>query len=286
MAMACRLHAREQASAAGPTLLSAGLRTDASAVAGSGGKPGQDGRGARAPRVSRLAPRRGTAAAASGFTLVELLVTIAIIAILAALLLPALSRAREKAREITCVSQTRQIAIANTLYVTDYQGMLLWSGRDTLWYRWLDLLQPYVVDVAITACPSDRPVKPWGWTFEGNSNTSYVYSYALYHDIAGIDNLGSQTVGQCAAWRRPVQVNMVRYPSSKISFFEGYGNHTGPTHTLIGWAWNQGYHAVRGVSAFVDGHTRSVGWSELVPNLTNRRDACWTRGGYAGKDVP
>ncbi len=92
------------------------------------------------------------------FTLIELLVVIAIIAILAAMLLPALSRAREKARSINCVSNQKQIALACMMYADDNREILPRhcyqpgiSGSNNSWQR---QIYSYVNSPQTFYCPS------------------------------------------------------------------------------------------------------------------------------------
>jgi prepilin-type N-terminal cleavage/methylation domain-containing protein len=114
-----------------------------------------------APNPSRRRLRRESPL---GFTLIELLVVIAIIAILAALLLPALARAKERAKAIKCTSNMRQLALSYNMFADDNNDQCVrlydfetappgafFPGGVT-W--WVDLLRPYLQTTNLIGCPS------------------------------------------------------------------------------------------------------------------------------------
>ncbi|MCE5239564.1 DUF1559 domain-containing protein [bacterium] len=115
-----------------------------------------------------------------GFTLIELLVVIAIIAILAAILFPVFAKAREKARQSSCLSNVKQLAIAAFTYAQDYDERTLpYSQLDSGGgYRWYHLVEPYVKNTQVLKCPSHNPTNmaqtsnlPIGYGINRNAGT-------------------------------------------------------------------------------------------------------------------
>lgn len=90
------------------------------------------------------------------FTLIELLVVISVIAILAALLPPALSRAKARTQWTSCLSNLRQVGLAARLFVDDHDGLFPARGGTNL-AQWPTLFASYYQNFTVLRCPSDRP---------------------------------------------------------------------------------------------------------------------------------
>ncbi|MFO8079198.1 MAG: DUF1559 domain-containing protein, partial [Armatimonadota bacterium] len=113
-----------------------------------------------------------------GFTLIELLVVIAIIAILAAILFPVFARAREKARQTSCLSNCKQIGTAMMMYLQDYDERFPFLYRPDAEVRTstIQLLHPYVMNTQVWDCPSAaRNTMVYD---DGSPRTFGGYSYA------------------------------------------------------------------------------------------------------------
>jgi len=144
-----------------------------------------------------------TLRAPGAFTLIELLVVIAIIAILAAMLLPALSKAKEKAKKIQCVNNLHNIGLATHLYASDYDDYIP-RANDPLWFK---VFMQYYPDGSktnnyqnskITKCPS-------------YPNKLVVVCYA----VNGF-NFASATATTSAEQTVPTKISACRNPSKTI----------------------------------------------------------------------
>src|SRR5689334_16404655 len=157
-----------------------------------------------------------------GFTLIELLVVIAIIAILAAILFPVFAQAREKARSISCISNMKQLATANLMYVQDYDEVMTFGLGDSWWMNtWVRNTQPYVKNFQVYRCPSDAGLTT-AW-LQANSwagiHVSYASNGVIYWDgsknsLQGVMGLAQPSwmgnvVQSMAAIGRPAETIML-----------------------------------------------------------------------------
>jgi len=186
-----------------------------------------------------------------GFTLIELLVVIAIIAILAAILFPVFAKAREKARQTSCLNNIKQIGLGMLQYCQDYDEKMprfyydLGAGNgptDPLgsqWssggrYAWQNLVYPYIKNSQVWICPSSTQSSPF-----------QCYTFPQRH-------LGEQGGLALGTMTRPAEI-----------FFTcdgGFNTHYCPVHYPTTEANNVAWsiHNEGANYAFLDGHGKWV----------------------------
>jgi len=134
----------------------------------------------------------------AGFTLIELLVVIAIIAILSAILFPVYARAREKARQTACLSNTKQIALAVMMYTQDVDETIPYAiyKEGSGYITWDEAFFPYTKSGGIYVCPSHETPKKL-------SNGTYPVSYITNASVIRPNTAGTTSPYALARFKEP-----------------------------------------------------------------------------------
>jgi prepilin-type N-terminal cleavage/methylation domain-containing protein/prepilin-type processing-associated H-X9-DG protein len=167
--------------------------------------------------------KRGRAGCRRAFTLIELLVVIAIIAILASMLLPALSKAKQKAHVTSCLNNARQMFVSSQLYADDSNGRLCYTfsliGNQTQRKLWFNYLAQYSRTTNLALCPTE--VKELGTQtytiYPSDPADQLVSNYEYNFRLGGCDWPGN--------WPKevypPLGITAVRKPASTVQFTDG-----------------------------------------------------------------
>jgi prepilin-type N-terminal cleavage/methylation domain-containing protein/prepilin-type processing-associated H-X9-DG protein len=222
-----------------------------------------------------------------GFTLIELLVVIAIIAILAAILFPVFARAREKARQASCQSNLKQIALAGAMYASDYDQMPVpmytygwnitgaagtFSGR--VW--WNGLIEPYTKNRQMLVCPSRA-----GAAFHDADSPCGAPSDSVVRHQTGIGyNWYNNEWASDAGYWSGLSDASVKSPAEKVTFMDANCIVAGPNPALSSLTfalWQQSgtwwgleeRHNEGNNCAFYDGHVKWYKRASMTESMFN-----------------
>ncbi len=218
-----------------------------------------------------------------GFTLIELLVVIAMIAILVAMLLPALSHAKEMGRSARCKSNLHQMGIALTLYGDDYK-QFPFTVDFSVGRTWFSQIGRYLDADGLFHCPSYRGPSSYSWSENMIHYTGGSYGYnglgtgsrpSGYFSHNGVLGLGGDRPFQAKQAPTPVPVSRIRIPNDMLAIGDSVMNGFGITSFLLTTADTvrdeSERHRVGLNAVFVDGHVESSRQRDLGARTAQAR---------------